>query len=270
MKQRLLVAAVGVPALLLILLWAPAWATVALVALLSGVGSFELMRAVGGEEWKKLCLLPVFAALSAVWLGASGASVWRTGALAGAFLVVTGSFAAVIFAYGSSRPIHFRTLTAGLFSVFAIPAAFACIPRLRSLEVALVLTPFVGAFLSDTGAFFAGRAFGKRKLAPHVSPHKTVAGCIGGFAGSILGMCVFYLAVRAQVSPELTWGRTVLLGALGSLFGQLGDLSFSVIKREFGIKDYGRVFLTHGGVLDRFDSVLFVAPAYWLLLKIWF
>ena len=60
------------------------------------------------------------------------------------------------------------------------------------------------------------------------------------------------------------------MGLLGSLLGQLGDLSFSVIKREFGIKDYGRIFLEHGGVLDRFDSVLFVAPAYWLLLSLIF
>ena len=72
--------------------------------------------------------------------------------------------------------------------------------------------------------------------------------------------------VKTWFQLDLGWGMILLMGVLGSLFGQLGDLSFSVIKREFGIKDYGAIFPGHGGVLDRFDSVLFVAPAYMLLL----
>ena len=133
-----------------------------------------------------------------------------------------------------------------------------------------MLTPFIGAFISDTGAFFAGRAFGKRKLCPAVSPNKTVAGCIGGFVGSIAGMAVFHLVVKTWFQLDLGWGVVILMGVIGSLFGQLGDLSFSVIKREFGIKDYGAIFPGHGGVLDRFDSVLFVAPAYLLFMLLYF
>lgn len=124
--------------------------------------------------------------------------------------------------------------------------------------------------MSDTGAFFAGRAFGKRKLCPAVSPNKTVAGCIGGFVGSIAGMAVFHLVVKTWFQLDLGWGVVILMGVIGSLFGQLGDLSFSVIKREFGIKDYGAIFPGHGGVLDRFDSVLFVAPAYLLFMLLYF
>ena len=74
--------------------------------------------------------------------------------------------------------------------------------------------------------------------------------------------------VKTWFQLDLGWGMILLMGVLGSLFGQLGDLSFSVIKREFGIKDYGTIFPGHGGVLDRFDSVLFVAPAYMLLMFI--
>ena len=88
--------------------------------------------------------------------------------------------------------------------------------------------------------------------------------------GSVAGMLIFHFAARAALRLDLGWYVAVLMGLLGSLLGQLGDLSFSVIKREFGIKDYGRIFLEHGGVLDRFDSVLFVAPAYWLLLSLIF
>ena len=83
---------------------------------------------------------------------------------------------------------------------------------------------------------------------------------------SSAGMVVFHLVVKTWFQLDLGWGMILLMGVVGSLFGQLGDLSFSVIKREFGIKDYGAIFPGHGGVLDRFDSVLFVAPAYMLLL----
>ena len=120
--------------------------------------------------------------------------------------------------------------------------------------------------MSDTGAYFMGRALGRHKLCPHVSPNKTVEGCVGGFIGSVAGMIVYHLIVKATVTLDLGWGLIIVLGLVGSLFGQIGDLSFSVIKREYGIKDYGTIFPGHGGVLDRFDSVLFVSPAYYLII----
>ena len=269
MKQRLLVAALGVPALLLILLAAPVWATGALCALLSAVGCYELMHAVGGAGWKSLIVMPAFAAALTLELGLEiiEPGVWLPGIV---FLAVVYVFVTAILTHGKRGQVGFAAMMAGLFGAFALAAGFACIVRLRGASPVLALTPFVGAFMSDTGAFFAGRAFGKRKLAPNVSPNKTVAGCIGGFLGSVVGMVVLGLVARWTVRMDLGWGFLVLMGLAGSLMGQIGDLSFSVIKREFGIKDYGKIFLTHGGVLDRFDSVLFVAPAYWLLLSLWF
>ena len=278
MKQRLLVAALGVPLLLAILLLAPVWATALLAALLSAVGCYELMRAAGGTEWKLLAAMPAFAfALALAW-----ADVWELGEAAApaAFIAVVYALASAVVTHGRAHRLSFATVMAGIFSAVLLPAAFACLARLRAVSPALALTPFIGAFMSDTGAFFAGRAFGKHKLAPAVSPHKTVEGSVGGFIGSVAGMLIFHYAARAAVQEGVIAGggsaraavhldigvlTAVLLGLAGSLLGQLGDLSFSVIKREFGIKDYGRLFLEHGGVLDRFDSVLFVAPAYWLM-----
>ena len=86
----------------------------------------------------------------------------------------------------------------------------------------------------------------------------------------MVGMAVFHVIVRAVAHLDIGWANILIMGVLGSLFGQLGDLSFSVIKREFGIKDYGTIFPGHGGVLDRFDSVLFVSPAYLLFLLFFF
>ena len=258
--------------LLLILLAAPAWATAAMCALLSAVGCYELMHAVGRDEWKLLCLMPLFAAWMCTSIGLGEEWTPEPGLYmaAACFVAVVYTFAMAVVTHGRERSLSFRTAMAGLFAMSAIAAGFACLVILRDISPAVVLTPFIGAFMSDTGAFFAGRAFGKRKLCPAVSPTKTVAGCIGGFVGSIAGMAVFHLVVKTWFQLDLGWGVVILMGVIGSLFGQLGDLSFSVIKREFGIKDYGAIFPGHGGVLDRFDSVLFVAPAYLLFMLLYF
>lgn len=268
MRQRLLVAAVGVPLLLVILLLAPAEATALLCALLAAVGCYELMHAAGGGEWRLLAAMPVLAAGNTLVFS----DVWGMGELGalGLYIAVVYALAAAVATHGRERALSFATAMAGVFSSALLPMAFASLALLRATSSALALTPFIGAFMSDTGAFFSGRAFGKHKLAPKVSPNKTVEGSVGGFVGSVAGMLIFHFAARAALRLDLGWYVAVLMGLLGSLLGQLGDLSFSVIKREFGIKDYGRIFLEHGGVLDRFDSVLFVAPAYWLLLSLIF
>ena len=126
------------------------------------------------------------------------------------------------------------------------------------------------AWGGDSAAYFAGRAFGKHKLAPVVSPNKTIEGAVGGVMGSmLLGVVVTacYTALHGQLVgvplDTLGWRYyvvVVLLGGFGSLLGIVGDLFASVIKRQCGIKYYGTIFPGHGGIMDRFDSVLFIAP----------
>ena len=123
------------------------------------------------------------------------------------------------------------------------------------------------AWGGDSSAYFAGRFWGKHKLAPIVSPHKTVEGAIGGVVGSALMallISVIYMSVWGQPDSaviDLQYYLLVLLtGAVGSVLGILGDLTASAVKRQNEIKDYGTIFPGHGGILDRFDSVLFVMP----------
>ena len=127
----------------------------------------------------------------------------------------------------------------------------------------IVLLPLLAAWGADTCALFSGMLFGKHKLAPVVSPKKTVEGLIGG-----LVTCTVLFGVLAALDLEMPLWSAVVLGAVGAVLGEIGDLSFSVIKRQTGIKDYGHIFPGHGGVLDRFDSVLFVAPFAELLFRI--
>ncbi|MEG0179617.1 MAG: phosphatidate cytidylyltransferase, partial [Oscillospiraceae bacterium] len=126
------------------------------------------------------------------------------------------------------------------------------------------------AWGGDSAAYFAGRFFGKHKLAPIVSPHKTVEGAIGGVLGSVVvGMIITYVYTLMQgkfVGLPLDntsfkyYIMIAIIGVISSILGILGDLLASAIKRQCEIKDYGTIFPGHGGILDRFDSVIFIAP----------
>lgn len=132
-----------------------------------------------------------------------------------------------------------------------------------------IWTIFIGAWLTDTFAYFAGSLLGKHKLAPSLSPKKTVEGAVGGWVGCMLGMAVFG-GILAQIAPGRTidWGALLFLGALCGIVSQVGDLAASAMKREYGIKDFGNIMPGHGGVLDRFDSIMFIAPLVYYFLSI--
>ena len=121
----------------------------------------------------------------------------------------------------------------------------------------IVLLPLLAAWGADTCALFSGMLFGKHKLAPVVSPKKTVEGAVGGVVGGAVLVLIAAVIMNRTLDLEMPLWSAVVLGAVGAVLGEIGDLSFSVIKRQTGIKDYGHIFPGHGGVLDRFDSVLF-------------
>jgi len=117
---------------------------------------------------------------------------------------------------------------------------------------------------NDTGAYFAGRALGRHKLYPRISPSKTWEGAAGGTLASILGACI----VQHFALPAITWQTAALIGAGAAVLGPLGDLSESMLKRAFGAKDSGRLLPGHGGLLDRIDALLFNAPFVLLCAKL--
>lgn len=122
----------------------------------------------------------------------------------------------------------------------------------------LVWLIFIGSWLSDTVAYYFGKFFGKHKLCPKVSPKKTIEGSIGGFLGATLGCGLFGIIVNAY-TPAVNVIHFFLIGALCGIMGQFGDLVASSIKRYVGLKDYSNLIPGHGGILDRFDSILFNA-----------
>ena len=132
----------------------------------------------------------------------------------------------------------------------------------------IVLLPLLAAWGADTCALFAGMFFGKHKLAPVVSPKKTVEGAVGGVVGGAVLVLLAALLMNTFLDLDMPIWAALVLGGVGAVLGEIGDLSFSIIKRQTGIKDYGHIFPGHGGVLDRFDSVLFVAPFAEILFRI--
>ena len=123
-----------------------------------------------------------------------------------------------------------------------------------------IFIPFIMAFLPDTGAYFAGKFFGKHKLAPVISPKKTIEGVFGGTAAGILGMMLYAFVMDFAFGMEVNYLWAVVHGVVSAGGSVMGDLSFSVIKRQTGIKDYGNLIPGHGGVLDRLDSMMVVGP----------
>ena len=121
---------------------------------------------------------------------------------------------------------------------------------------------FIISFATDIFAYFIGRRFGSHKLIPSVSPKKTIEGSMGGVVASVVFSVLFGLIFKLQIGPIF------LVGLLGSAVAQMGDLIASSIKRYVGIKDFGRLIPGHGGILDRFDSVLLVAPYVYLILSL--
>lgn len=140
---------------------------------------------------------------------------------------------------------------------------------IRKLELGeyLIWTVFIGAFMTDTFAYLVGVFFGKHKLNEWLSPKKTIEGCIGGIFGSMGGMALFGFVMERFFGLGVNYPMLVLLGLVSSIVAQLGDLSASRIKREFKIKDYGQIMPGHGGVMDRFDSVIFVAPLVYIFVS---
>lgn len=272
MKQRILVAVIGIPLLLLVLCWAPHWATAALLAALGVIGAHELLAAVSGaEKTKSLWVLAGFMAVCTVFSTYAGMEAYKDTVLVAVPWLLCAAVALLFLLavrwFGRENAIAFQDVCAVLLGGVAIPLAMSCLLRLRLMEFGggLVLMPLVAAFMSDSAALFTGMACGKHKLAPKASPKKTVEGAVGGLVGGIVGMVLFRIVFFFVTVQALSIGWCMVIGLVGAFMGQLGDLSFSVIKRQCGIKDYGRLLPGHGGVLDRFDSVIFAAPVVWMI-----
>ncbi len=266
MKTRVIVAIILIPILIAIAVYLPVWVMAAAMAVVCALAAFEFMRGAGFSSDVVSTLLAVvfaFASPLAVYL-----NINRFYSTAVFMLFVFAVFLKAVIDYrGDSRVIY--DLFSTLFAAALIPYLFMAVLRIRLFPRGeyFVMLPFIAAYCSDTGAFFIGKAFGRRKLIPYVSPNKTVEGALGGLLGAVAGMLLYGLILQYFCNLKVNYLFLAIYGLIGSPIAQLGDLAFSLMKREFKIKDYGNLFPGHGGMLDRIDSVVFTAPViFWLIL----
>jgi phosphatidate cytidylyltransferase len=256
---RLITAAVGIP-LVIGLVWIGGLVFAAVVALALAIGYWEFQRALKVERSPSTYLLiGLSAALALAALAGEDAvlPVLTAGVLASLLLLIVAGVA----------PEHLGDWSFGLAGVLYVGLLGQHAVALRELDAGrnwLYLAIFT-TFATDTGAYAVGRLFGRHKLAPRLSPGKTIEGSVGGLvvgavAAWVLGMLLDLDRPAAAM---------LALGAAASIAGQAGDLAESLIKRSAGVKDMGAIFPGHGGVLDRLDSLLFVIPLVYYAVR-WF
>ncbi|HOD34591.1 MAG TPA: phosphatidate cytidylyltransferase [Syntrophales bacterium] len=253
--KRWITAVIAVPILFVLVLYASDLVFALFVTAVSLVGMLEYNRLVFDTPSMPERLLTILFALLLPLAAHFGNSHVVLGVIAVGVLV---SLVGYVLTKARVGNFDLSSPARLLLGVLYIPFLLSHIILLRQGEKGInwVFFIIVIAFAGDVAAFYIGRTFGKRKLAPRVSPGKTVEGIYGLVAGSVLG-CVVY---QHFVFPQLPVAHAVVMGFMGSLIGQTGDLFESTIKRASGVKDSGEILPGHGGILDRIDCLLFIIP----------
>ena len=268
MKERIIVAAVSVPILIIILFFLPPYIFTGLIALICAVSAYELLHAIGAKGNERITIYAVFAA-ALIPVGI----YFNVGmeAFTAVFLVLLSFvFIETAIVFRTKREISFAQVMTSVFGGALIPFMLSSLVSLKNMQEGriLVLLPVISAFITDAGAYFSGMFLGKKKAFPLISPKKTVEGCIGGLVVGTAAMVIYGVILVFTTLYEVKFWALVLYGIIGGAATILGDLAFSIVKREFDVKDYGRLLPGHGGILDRFDSMVFAAPAIYLMVEV--
>ena len=281
MKTRLITAGVGIPIAIAVLaasVYCPYVFSAAMLALCL-IGIYEALKTAGADK-TKILYAPCFAYGIAVMLAPFlGDTLTMYGAVLAASLVFLFLMFAILLRKHSV--LRIETMCTSMVLTMFVSLPFMVVELLfRNVMknadgtpsyaggIALVAYCLIVAWVADGGAYFVGRAFGKHKLAPVLSPKKTIEGSVGGFVISMiisLGAAYLYADVLHFISGSFHYLNLGIVTAICILMSMFVDIAFSTVKRQYGIKDFGNLLPGHGGVLDRFDSVLFVCPTFFLL-----
>ena len=261
MKQRVISAFFGILVLVLVLLGNQLVFDI-VVTLISSMAIYEVINAIGLAKNKKMTAASVILPV-ALMTFSHFAMEYLYSII---FLFIAVFMIMMLFSKGR----YTFTDTAVYIAVSVIfSLSFLHVSLVRRLgnENLDVLVVLIGSWITDTCAYFSGYFFGKHKLAPEISPKKTIEGSIGGIMGVMI-IIVAYAYIAANImNVSVNIYSAIAAGLIAGVVSQFGDLCASIIKREHNIKDFGNIMPGHGGVMDRFDSLLFVAPALYYILK---
>ena len=260
MKTRIITATVALAAFIPVLFFSDTIVFPIVIGLLSAVASYETVSALGAKDEKAISIVSAIFCFATPFL----ARYAMGGFILTVFAYLFYMLCLCVFLFPR---VSAKQIMASAGSVIFVSAAFFGIVAIHEMYSYDYLLIFICAWMTDTAAIFGGKFFGKHKLAPNLSPKKTVEGLISGVLGSVIAFFVFALVLDHGLGLEINYAKRLLLAVPGALIAQLGDLAASAIKRDCGIKDYGKLVPGHGGVMDRFDSVMFLSVA--ALLYLW-
>ncbi len=237
-----------------------------IMAAVAAAGIYELFK-VGGLSSKKVLTAGAMA-FGAVFVFFSDPVFprYREGLTVAAFLLILLAFTYYLRGYGKTS---LPELAFGLIMTLLAAYFFSAVVLTRRTDHGFwnLIMIFLLSWVPDTGAYFCGSLFGKHKLAPVISPKKTVEGAVGGMFVCV-GISYLYAWLVSLTGASVCYGAVVYYALLGTLISILGDLAASLIKRYYNVKDYGNLIPGHGGIMDRFDSIWFVAPFVYLMTQI--
>ena len=261
MKQRVISAFIGIIILVLVLLGNQLVFDV-VVTLISAMAIYEVINAIGLSKNKTMTaisvLLPVCLMVASHFCAEYLYSV--------VFLFAAIFMIMMLFSKGRYGFTD-TALYIAISVIFAISFLHVSLVRRLGNENLDVLVVLIGSWITDSCAYFAGYFFGKHKLAPEISPKKTIEGSIGGVLGVVVIIVAYALVAANIMNKSVNIYSAIVIGLIAGVVSQFGDLCASIIKREHNVKDFGNIMPGHGGVMDRFDSLLFVAPAVYYILK---
>ncbi len=263
MKTRT-IAGVSMAAVLLFLaLIAPKGLAAVVFGVLMAIGAYELLYGTGLVRHGRLVIYSMVMAFAV--------TMWSYfSAIHAYLLLLLLIFVAALFTEMMLDHVKVRVSMLGecLVGGFLVPFLLSAVIRILTWKIGryFALVPFIIACVNDAGAYLVGVRYGKHKLAPVVSPNKTIEGMLGGMGAGVVAMILYCLLLQVTEGFQINYFFAFLYGVVGAAAGVFGDLCFSIIKRQTGIKDYGNLIPGHGGVLDRLDSLMTVAPLVEMLL----
>lgn len=259
MLKRIVTAIVGITVLMPFVIFSDKWPLVLLTLVMAVSAVYEILTCTGQSKKWVIGVPSVLVAVAAQLL----TRILASDVYATAMLLIYLVYAVIMmtFAVFSKGEIKLSDVTQTVVMVMYISFGFSALVLLRDFEYGLVLMllAFLIPWVCDAMAYFVGVFFGKHKMIPDVSPKKTVEGAIGGIVGVVLITAIFGIVMHYGFEKQPNYVLLLVLALIGGFVSQWGDLIASLLKREYGVKDYGKIFPGHGGIMDRFDSLIAVS-----------
>ncbi|MBQ8392629.1 MAG: phosphatidate cytidylyltransferase [Clostridia bacterium] len=269
MKTRIITAICAIAIFVPICIFSDTLAFPIAFAIICAVGVYEMAKCIGMNKNLGLCIPIYLVALGLPMLAYFDVikPYFFIIAVACVFLLLIYSLAYVMFRLNRDKITDVMSLFA--LCIYVI-LCFTSVVNIRYMDNGnyYYLLIFIGAWVCDTFAYFTGKFLGRHKLIPAISPKKTIEGSIGGIAFTIGAFALYGFILRSSFGFEMSYIELIIMGAVVAIVSQIGDLIASAVKRQYEIKDYGFLFPGHGGVLDRFDSVMLVSPFLFIVISV--